>query len=1434
MSRNVEEQDLSSQSSVTTDDQDESWDDWQEEPVQARSLFDDNLFNTPEQAIEHDKLVHGFDLILIALSLDFFERIRLINWIRTTKPDPKSLARLDRNSSFLDDDAFLKPVLQDDVLLPRQQPELALSYAEVDFDNLSLGNAVASTSSGVNVASVNDTSSQHELVDTLRAQLADAEQAMSQLKTIIRDRLGDKMGLDQAGAADGQVDKRAIVKQDLSGKGKQPADKPERDDDTHYFESYAYNEIHEIMLKDKVRTDSYRDFILNNPSIFKGAVVLDVGCGSGILSMFAAKAGAKKVYAVDASAVAFKAERNIKANGLSDVIQVVKGKVENIELPEKVDVIVSEWMGYFLLYECMLDSVLHARDRFLKPSGIMAPSQTSIMLSLFGGGDSLIRDRIDFWNDVYGFKMNTMKDEIYDEALIDIVRGQDIVSDEVSISDIVTQTVTVPELTFSNEFELTAATQTRVYAFLGHFDTFFTTDGRKADAKQGADGLKQDSEVFFSTGARVTPTHWKQTVFLLKEPFNVEQGSKVNVTWSVNGGATKAQVWKPGARHASTVVSPEPCHLIQSESASFKSSMSSRTRSSTGSLDFGAATAADHDSMEHDDDDEDHSMTDTTGPESSAFKFDEEPSFSSGHVYTSTPSKTRRLQHQQLQRQSSSTERVNQHDDDRLKHSDTESLDEQDLDQAGIQIAQRAHSTVPRRAPHNEVAAQPFARAPSPSTGSSTLVDEWPRQSLTRTIHREKGKTRALQHFEPPLNSSAAVAIAEEHGDDTHVDNEDDDASSSSPRPFRSRTSTRRDLSSYLESRSSTIKTPPPFRKSHPLPSQTPHAPGAFPSTLSTRNRTLRQSVPESTRSTMTTSATPGSGTKQIQDAFHRFIHGPDGALTQSAEKRAALAAALSASAQKQSPYGNVKTSPREEKGTPHPAGFYAFTPKHALPVSKRSSGTARTRQHDVSNEEDEPERGDDSPSARAKTYDTKLERTLRHIRELQRETEMRQSHEPDEVHLVDNKATRQQRPERAYEGDDSSSAAEESEQSDSAPIQAQRSAIEFAMARSFALPQSSSTLPIGETSNERLAVPPTPPLRSSPSKNNRRRVVTPPSPGLPELPPSITPSPQSSPTQVRELPRRSPHTRQSSSMTVQQQQSPRHQASSSTRQTENVMQKQTTKVSPKSLRSSQTRSPSRSPTSTRVQESIHDISAEDSLSAIVAELASAVRALKEPTIDQNDLPTKIPTSLHLHQNPPSILTELLTTRKSESDKRRQTLETELNVLDSETNQAMEKREVMLDQLLEAQTIEATLSSQIDQLRQSVERMGIHAADVVRETLQTESRKRTQWFVVAFLIQLVLFLLMLRIAQTRSEYLYETLYYDPFNPALAPSSHWSLSSDMAGARSLLPETLQLFATDGHPNTKRGTALVLAGMRWWRNMFATSSSPNLAAERFSIF
>jgi protein arginine N-methyltransferase 1 len=67
---------------------------------------------------------------------------------------------------------------------------------------------------------------------------------------------------------------------------------------------------------------------------------------------------------------------------LDGIITVLNGLVEEITLPEeKVDIIISEWMGYFLLYESMLDSVLKARDRFLKPNGVIFPDRATLHIA---------------------------------------------------------------------------------------------------------------------------------------------------------------------------------------------------------------------------------------------------------------------------------------------------------------------------------------------------------------------------------------------------------------------------------------------------------------------------------------------------------------------------------------------------------------------------------------------------------------------------------------------------------------------------------------------------------------------------------------------------------------------------------------------------------------------------------------------------------------------------------------------------------------------------------------------------------------------------------------------------------------------------------------------------------------------------------------------
>lgn len=128
-----------------------------------------------------------------------------------------------------------------------------------------------------------------------------------------------------------------------------------------YFQFYGYLSQQQNMMQDYIRTSTYQRAILGNLSDFKDKIVLDVGAGSGILSFFAVQAGAKKVYAVEASNMANNAELLVAANHLSDKIVVIAGKIEEIELPERVDCIVSEPMGYMLYNERMLETYLHAK-----------------------------------------------------------------------------------------------------------------------------------------------------------------------------------------------------------------------------------------------------------------------------------------------------------------------------------------------------------------------------------------------------------------------------------------------------------------------------------------------------------------------------------------------------------------------------------------------------------------------------------------------------------------------------------------------------------------------------------------------------------------------------------------------------------------------------------------------------------------------------------------------------------------------------------------------------------------------------------------------------------------------------------------------------------------------------------------------------------------
>lgn len=273
------------------------------------------------------------------------------------------------------------------------------------------------------------------------------------------------------------------------------------------------------MLKDTVRTNAYRDFIYDNKHLFTGKTVLDVGCGTGILSLFCAKAGASQVFAVDNSAIIDKARENVYNNGFSDTIICLRGKIEEIALPvEKVDIIVSEWMGYCLLYEAMLDSVIWARDKYLTQDGLMVPSHMNMWIGPLSAPD-FVFDHFAFWRDVYGFDMKAMQAGIYDDSQILYMPPSTLCGEPYPFHQLNLHSTTIAELTFKRHWKSTMSRHVNLLdGFLIWFDAFFMpsrNDHVPQEAKAEEWAQHERKGVAFTTGPRGKETHWRQGVLFV-------------------------------------------------------------------------------------------------------------------------------------------------------------------------------------------------------------------------------------------------------------------------------------------------------------------------------------------------------------------------------------------------------------------------------------------------------------------------------------------------------------------------------------------------------------------------------------------------------------------------------------------------------------------------------------------------------------------------------------------------------------------------------------------------------------------------------------------------------------------------------------------------------------------------------------------------------
>jgi protein arginine N-methyltransferase 1 len=157
------------------------------------------------------------------------------------------------------------------------------------------------------------------------------------------------------------------------------------------------------MIVDSVRMDAYLEAL--RQVVKPGAVVLDIGTGTGIFAMLACQLGARKVYGIEPSDAIQVAREIAIANEYVERIEFVQKLSTQVTLPERVDVIISDLRGVLPLFQHHLPSIVDARQRFLKPGGILIPQRDILWTAVVEAPELYSHYESPWDNNDYGLDM---------------------------------------------------------------------------------------------------------------------------------------------------------------------------------------------------------------------------------------------------------------------------------------------------------------------------------------------------------------------------------------------------------------------------------------------------------------------------------------------------------------------------------------------------------------------------------------------------------------------------------------------------------------------------------------------------------------------------------------------------------------------------------------------------------------------------------------------------------------------------------------------------------------------------------------------------------------------------------------------------------------------------------------------------------------------
>ena len=288
---------------------------------------------------------------------------------------------------------------------------------------------------------------------------------------------------------------------------------------------YGYEDVatHADMLLDGRRMKAFSEAIAR--TVRPGDVVVDVGSGTGILALLAAKAGARAVYAIERGPMAKLIERAAEKNGFADVIRVFRGDARAISLPEKPSVLVSEMISSFGLEEDYLGLLGTVRAQCTDDVRII-PQDMEIRLAL--ADLPAVRNELDVIEQGLGVRLDDLAEALRARPGLAWVRSPSLVSTAVATQRFSVGS-DVPRVVGGT---VTALRDGSADAIVGWFESTLI-DG-----------------VTLSSSPEEPRTHWANLVFSFHPPLQFAAGTQIEVevrprlitdrgtwTWSVRAGS---------------------------------------------------------------------------------------------------------------------------------------------------------------------------------------------------------------------------------------------------------------------------------------------------------------------------------------------------------------------------------------------------------------------------------------------------------------------------------------------------------------------------------------------------------------------------------------------------------------------------------------------------------------------------------------------------------------------------------------------------------------------------------------------------------------------------------------------------------------------------------------------------------------------------------